>query len=91
MTTFLSGMSNFAKQDVYSGEEYYPKFLKFKITEAMNAQFEFFGSDSMIMMTNSGSFFIIQGQLIVVFMIAKMSNTLAKRNSEYKRLRALGI
>ena len=61
MNTFMSGMSEFAMQDVYSGEGYYDDTLTLKVTQAMNAQYEFFGSDSMIMLTNSGSFFIIQG------------------------------
>ena len=59
MNTFMSGMSEFSSQDVYSGEGYYDEHLELKVTQAMNAQYEFFGSDSMIMMTNSGSFFII--------------------------------
>ena len=61
MTTFLSGMSQFAKADVYNGEEYYAEHMNLMETIAMNAQFEFYGSGDKLMLTNSGSFFIIQG------------------------------
>ena len=37
MNTFMSGMSEFAMQDVYSGEGYYDDTLTLKVTQAMNA------------------------------------------------------
>ena len=54
-------MSQFAKADVYNGEEYYAEHMNLMETIAMNAQFEFYGSGDKLMLTNSGSFFIIQG------------------------------
>ena len=61
MNTFLTGMSRFAQADIFNGEEFYEKYLALKETVALNAQFEFYGSESLLALKNSGSFFIIQG------------------------------
>jgi hypothetical protein len=61
MNTFMSGMSKFAKADVYNGEDYYAENFSLVVTLGKNAQFEFYGSGDMLMLTNSGSFFVIQG------------------------------
>jgi hypothetical protein len=57
----MSGMSDFSQADIFNGEEYYADNFNLIETLAKNAQFELYGSDSMLMITNSGSFFIIQG------------------------------
>jgi hypothetical protein len=59
MNTFLAGMSRFAKADIFNGEEFYEKYLALKETIALNAQFEFYGSETLLALTNSGSFFVI--------------------------------
>jgi hypothetical protein len=60
MTTFMSYMSEFAKQDIWSGEDLYSTVFTFISTDPLNEQFEFYGSDSMLFLTNSGSYFIVQ-------------------------------
>jgi hypothetical protein len=56
----MSYMSEFAKQDIWSGEDLYSTVFTFISTDPLNEQFEFYGSDSMLFMGNSGSYFIVQ-------------------------------
>ena len=83
-------MSEFAKQDIYNGEDYYEEYLALKTTLAKNPRFMFYGSENMILLTNSGSFFVIQGQIIVIFVVCQMSNRMAKKLSKYQKMRMMG-
>jgi hypothetical protein len=60
-------MGEFAKADMFSGEDAYDEYLNLKETEGINSKFVLFGSDNMIMLTNSGSFFIAYILIIVAF------------------------
>ena len=60
MNDFMVGMGSFAAADIYNGEDLYAKWFVFVETVAKNVQFEFYGSDNLIMLLNSGSYFILQ-------------------------------
>jgi hypothetical protein len=45
--------------DILDGEGFTSKLFRFIDTTALNAQFEFFGVDSKIMILNTGSYFIL--------------------------------
>ena len=59
MNNFMVGMGSFAAADIYNGEDFYEKWFNFVETVAKNIQFEFYGSDNMTMLLNSGSYFIL--------------------------------
>jgi len=59
MSTFLNEMSEVAGADIFSGEDLYGWLFGLIETFAKNLQFEKFGSDNMLMLTNSGSYFVI--------------------------------
>jgi len=59
MSTFLEEMSEVAGADILSGEDLYGWLFDLIETFAKNQQFEKFGSYNMLMLTNSGSYFVI--------------------------------
>jgi hypothetical protein len=52
-------MNQFANADIYQVVDDYA-FLNLKETEPMSQQFENYGADGMIMLDNTGSYFILQ-------------------------------
>jgi hypothetical protein len=58
MAIFFKIMGEFAKADIFSGEDAYGEYLNLKETEGINSKFVLFGANNMLMLTNSGSYFI---------------------------------
>jgi hypothetical protein len=90
MQIYLGASAEFAKQDVASGEDLYGNMFMFIATQGINHNFELFGSDNMVMMTNSGSFFILQILLLLNNLIFKALHVLAVRFAHYKCMRVMG-
>ena len=84
-------MAKFAKLDILNGEDYYEKYLALKKTVPINAQFAKFGSESMVMMLNSGSFFVIIVILLVSALIYFISHWLCVKLSKFETMRKLGM
>ena len=82
--------AGFAKQDMWSGEDLYASVFTFIVTEGINSNFELFGSDNMVMMTNSGSFFILLFQILLICFILTTINKLAVKLAKYKCMRVIG-
>ena len=91
MTIFLQVMGEFAKLDVFSGEDYYEAIFNFKETESINYKFVQFGSDNMIMMLNSGSVFIMMIILLVLSLVYIFLHMSAVKFAEFETMQALGM
>ena len=59
MAQFLESLSKFSQADIFDGEYLYEMMFIFKTTQVLNPNFELYGIDSLIMMVNSGSYFIL--------------------------------
>ena len=59
MAIYLEKCSVFAKLDMFSGEDLYSDNLDLIDTNAVNSNFNFFGFDNQLIMTCSGSYFIL--------------------------------
>ena len=84
-------MGEFAKLDVFSGEDYYEAIFNFKETESINYKFVQFGSDNMIMMLNSGSVFIMMIILLVLGLAYIFLHKFAVKFAEFETMQALGM
>ena len=84
-------MSEFAKQDIFSGEAHYERFLNLVETVGINNLFEMFGADNMIMLTNSGSYYIIQISLMVQCVVSFAVLKVALCFTKHKLMRAMGM
>ena len=84
-------MNEFAKLDVFSGEDFYEAIFKFKETESINYKFAQFGSDNMIMMLNSGSIFIMMIILLVLSLVYILLHMFAVKFAEFETMQALGM
>ena len=52
---------------------------------------EFYGVGNMVMLANTGSYFIIQVQLIMIFFSCKLINFIAVRNASNEKMRRIGM
>ena len=59
MNSYLIILSGYAQADIFNVEDQFEKYFNLMSTEAKNQQFEFFGSGSMILLLNSGSYYPI--------------------------------
>ena len=84
-------MAQFAKLDILNGEDYYENYLSLKETVAINPQFIKFGSESMVMMLNSGSLFVIIVILIISALVYFISHRLCVKLSKFETMRKLGM
>jgi hypothetical protein len=57
----------------------------------MNPQFNFYGSPDMTMIPNTGSYFVIQVQLGLIYLVAKLVNYVATRWASKRGMRILGM
>jgi hypothetical protein len=76
---------------VLSGEDNYNEYFNLKETEGINSKFELYGADNMLMLTNSGSYFILQILLIIAFFMYVLLHKMAVRLWKYDGIRAMGI
>ena len=60
----------FAQMDLFSGEALYDAHMVFKPTKPPSEQFAFFGIETSNFMMNSGSYFVIQGALLLYYLSA---------------------
>ena len=88
---FLKIMSTLAQADIFDGGTIYAAYFHLKQIPSINAQQEFFGIDNMMMLACSGSYFIIQVGLLIMFLISKGINYLAVKFAKYEIIRTIGI
>lgn len=65
--------------------------MNLKLTEGINSKFELFGADNMLMLANSGSYFIVQILLIMAFTLYVFLHKFAVRYAKYDIVRAMGM
>ena len=73
---YLSICIVFSQMDIFSGEDLYDMILEFKEVAPPSEHFAFFGVDSSNFILNSGSYFVIQGGLLIYFLTLKIINTI---------------
>ena len=81
----------FAMMDLLSGEDFYSDNLDFKETGPVTPNFELIGSDNKIMMTNSGSYFVMNVIIFLEVLILFFISRTTQMCSRYKYARTLGI
>ena len=63
--------------DIFSGENFYEEHFKFVETTPINNSFEYFGTETKIMMLSSGSFFVFVIALILRLVAYKLMHKIA--------------
>jgi hypothetical protein len=91
MSIYLQNLAVFAKLDMLSGEDLYGEHFGLKETEAINDEFDRFGADNMIMITNSGSFFIVCVLLILAFFLYFLAHKVTVRYARNSFMRRFGM
>ena len=71
---YLSVCVVFAQMDIFSGEDLYEKWFKFKATNPPSEQFAFFQIEDANFFMNSGSYFVIQAGLMAYYLTAWFIN-----------------
>jgi len=62
--------------DIFNGEGYYEELLSFKETAAIGEKWAFFGIDNSNFILNSGSYFVIEGGLLIYILVLYLINEL---------------
>ena len=85
----ISGV--FARLDILSLEDWFSNTFDFKETGAITSNFELMGSDNTIMVTNSGSFFGMQGIILLRVLIWTIVSMIVGRLTRYRMARLIGM
>jgi hypothetical protein len=91
LTTFFNICAEFAKLDLLSLENWFAENLNFKETGPFSPNFETMGSDSTIMMANSGSYFGVQAFIIVRVLLNLMVFAIVRKCPKSKLARQTGM
>ena len=77
--------------DVFNGEDYFEKIFNFKETAAIGEKWAFFGMDNSNFVMNSGSYFVIQGGLVVYMIVFFSLNRVCSWNAKNLTARKIGM
>ena len=81
----------FAQMDLFSGEAMYEAHMTFKPTKPPSEQFAFFGIETSNFLLNSGSYFVIQGALLLYYLTAYGVNKLSTLFPRSSLARSIGM
>ena len=75
---FFAGCMVFAQADIYDGSGLYSKWFTFYPSESLNSNYFLLGIETSNFLLNSGSFFIIAFQIIIIFLVKASANRVFK-------------
>ena len=91
LTLFLEGGIYFANLDIFSASDFYSDHLKFVDTSPLNDAFNYYGIGNLIMLVNSGSYFVMQLLIILKIIGFYLLNKLATLMPKNHYVRIIGI
>jgi len=81
----------FSKMDIFSGEAIFTAMFSFRETPPFTESIEAMGFETMNLMLNSGSFFVILVGVIVWMFIKFVVNEICKKFYRYEKARDIGV
>lgn len=67
--------------DIFSGEELFDSLFEFSESPALNDNFDYYGIGTKNYLLNSGSYFVMQGLLVLFIASKQVINKVAVNNS----------
>jgi len=77
LTLFFTESVKFAGADIFSAGDFFEENLKFVSTDPLNSAFDFYGIGNMIMLIQSGSFFVLFTSMLLRIFVCYIINLFA--------------